>query len=61
MIIVWNIFWGGYQGITLWPFIILKNKELKKNVRVINHERIHLRQQRELAVVIFYIWYLINY
>ena len=60
MIIVWNIFWGGYQGITLWPFIILKTKELKADKRVINHERIHMRQQLEMLVIFFYIVYLIE-
>ena len=28
---------------------------------LINHERIHLRQQREMLVIPFYIWYLIAY
>ncbi|MBV1924598.1 MAG: hypothetical protein KUG68_11290 [Flavobacteriaceae bacterium] len=47
----------GFTGITLWPFIILKKKELKQDVVLINHEKIHLRQQLELMIVPFFIWY----
>ena len=61
MIIILNIFRGNFRGITLWPFIILKNKELKENKEVINHERIHLRQQAELLVIPFYFLYLLEW
>ncbi len=47
----------GYEGITLYPFIFLKNKELKENEILVNHEKIHLRQQRELFVIFFYLFY----
>ncbi|SRR5690554_3783082 len=47
----------GFRGITLYPFIVLKNKEDKNNSIIINHEKIHLRQQAEMLVVLFYIWY----
>lgn len=47
-------------GIALFPFIILSSK-VGKNPRIINHERIHLRQQLELLVIPFYIWYLIEF
>ena len=49
------------SGITLYPFILLKKKEDLQNRILINHERIHLRQQVELLVVFFYIWYVIEY
>lgn len=48
-------------GITLFPFIFLRKKEGKNNKELINHEKIHLRQQLELLVVFFYIWYLLEY
>ncbi|MDT0691110.1 hypothetical protein RM549_15050 [Salegentibacter sp. F188] len=51
----------GFKGITLWPFIILKYPWLKDDRLLINHERIHLRQQLELLVVFFYIWYFIEF
>lgn len=51
----------GFKGITLYPFIILKSEELKRDEVLINHERIHLRQQLELLIIFFYIWYGIEY
>lgn len=48
-------------GITLFPFILLISKELKKNATLINHEKIHLRQQIELLIIFFYIWYVAEY
>jgi hypothetical protein len=50
-----------FAGITLWPFIILKDKQLKEDVVFINHERIHLKQQLELLVLLFYVWYIIEF
>lgn len=32
-----------------------------KTDRLINHERIHLRQQLEMLVIPFYIWYLVEF
>lgn len=50
-----------FDGVVLWPFIILKRKALKKNKVFMNHERIHLKQQLELFLVFFFIWYLLEY
>lgn len=47
----------GYLGITIFPFVILKHSRLKKDVVLMNHERIHLRQQLELLVLPFFIFY----
>lgn len=52
---------SGYLGITLFPFIFLKNKELKEDEELLNHEKIHLRQQKELAVIFFYVFYLLEW
>ncbi|PKA83377.1 hypothetical protein ATE92_1529 [Ulvibacter sp. MAR_2010_11] len=46
-----------FSGIALWPFIILKEKRFKDDAVFLNHERIHLRQQIELLVLPFFIWY----
>ncbi|CDF80535.1 conserved hypothetical protein [Formosa agariphila KMM 3901] len=51
----------GYQGITLYPFVFLRDSKLKRNVVLINHERIHLKQQLELLILPFYIWYGIEF
>ncbi len=47
----------GYTGITVFPFVFLKNKTLKLSKTFINHEKIHLRQQLELLILPFYLWY----
>lgn len=44
------------SGIALWPFILLKHKRPSKTI--INHEKIHLRQQLEMLILPFYVWYL---
>ncbi|SMO40404.1 hypothetical protein [Solitalea koreensis] len=49
------------QAIALYPFIIVEYKELKDDASIINHELIHHRQQRELLVIVFYLWYVIEY
>ena len=41
-------------AITLWPFIISRNK---LNKQVLNHEMIHIKQQQELFIIGFYILY----
>nr|WP_093144053.1 hypothetical protein [Ulvibacter litoralis] len=51
----------GFWGIALWPFIIVKEKHLKENPVFLNHERIHLRQQAELFVLFFYLWYVTEF
>lgn len=49
---------GGIRALAFWPFIIM-SKDTIIDDELINHERIHLRQQRELLVIPFHIWYLI--
>ena len=46
------------RAITLFPFIIIKDEG---DEIIINHESIHIQQQKELLVVGFYIWYLLDY
>ena len=50
-----------FDGIVLWPFVFIKRKELKGNPVFMNHERIHLRQQLEMLVLPFFIWYFFEY
>ncbi|MBU2929240.1 hypothetical protein [Winogradskyella psychrotolerans] len=47
----------GYLGITIFPFMFLRSKDLKGNSVLVNHEGIHLRQQLELLIIPFYIIY----
>ena len=51
----------GISGITLYPFIILRDKHLKQDKQIMNHEQIHIHQQMELLVVPFYVIYLLEF
>ena len=51
----------GFSGITLFPFVFLKREEQKSNTVLLNHEKIHLKQQIEMLVVFFYLWYGIEF
>ena len=51
----------GYNGLAIYPLMVLKNKALKLNKVVLNHERIHLRQQIELLIIPFYLWYITEF
>ncbi|MEK8180452.1 hypothetical protein WMW71_08880 [Flavobacterium buctense] len=47
----------GYRGLTVFPFVVLKSSQNKSDSVLINHEKIHLRQQLELMILPFFIWY----
>ena len=51
----------GYTGLTLFPFMFIKNKEMKNDKPLIYHEKIHLRQQLELLIFPFYVWYIVEF
>ena len=55
------LFRRSFSGITLWPFVFLKHEYLKKDLVFLNHERIHLKQQIELLLLFFYLWYALEY
>ncbi|HUH28349.1 hypothetical protein [Gelidibacter sp.] len=48
---------NGFTGIALFPFVFVKYAYLKLNQVFVNHERIHLKQQVELLILPFFIWY----
>ena len=61
----WTLLGKNTIGLTLYPFIFLKrsyfiihSKELDTTIR---HETIHIRQQSELLIIGFYIWYTVEY
>lgn len=51
-------------GITLWPFVVLREKHnankwaRERAARIINHESIHIKQQEELLIIPFYVLYI---
>ncbi len=47
-----------FSAIALWPFIFVTQSNQKNNPILLNHEKIHLKQQLELLIIPFYIWYL---
>jgi hypothetical protein len=51
----------GYTGITLYPFIFFRNHGDKRDLILINHEMIHIKQQLELLVLPFYILYFLDF
>lgn len=55
------LFVRNYVGLTLWPFIVLREDRLKEDQNLVYHERIHLRQQLEMFIIPFYIWYLLEW
>ena len=48
----------GVRAITLWPFIFYKGSLTSD---IVQHEMIHLRQQKELLVIGFYVLYLLEW
>ncbi len=51
----------GYRGLTLYPFVIISNEKDRSDSTFLNHEKIHIRQQVEMLVFPFYVWYIIEY
>jgi hypothetical protein len=49
------------KAITIWPFVIFRNKTLTGDPVLLNHEQIHLEQQKEILVIPFFILYIIQY
>lgn len=54
-------------GITLWPWVILRERYrdnsyyFEKGKVTVNHETIHIKQQQEMLVIPFYLWYGIEF
>ncbi|WP_461788985.1 hypothetical protein [Pedobacter sp.] len=48
-------------AMAIYPFILVKKKAYQDNVILVNHEKIHHKQQLELLIVPFYLIYVANY
>jgi len=51
----------GYRGMAIFPFVFVKHTLDKEDEVFLNHERIHLRQQLELLVIPFFVWYFLEF
>ncbi|SRR6266403_482067 len=49
------------DGLAIFPFILVKDESYLSDKKLINHEKIHLRQEIELLIIPFYIIYGINW
>ena len=52
---------SGVAGVTLAPFGIYLSKRHMTNQKTIRHEKIHWKQQMEMLILPFYLWYLIEW
>ncbi|RMA57661.1 hypothetical protein [Ulvibacter antarcticus] len=50
-----------FTGMAIWPFVFVRTAQMKRDTVFMNHEKIHLRQQLELLIVPFFIWYIIEF
>jgi hypothetical protein len=51
----------GFHGLTVYPFVFVKQRTDAVNLVFRNHEKIHIRQQSELLVLPFFVWYFVEY
>jgi hypothetical protein len=51
----------GVNGITLYPFIFIADSFIKCSPRVLRHEQIHIKQQKDWFIIPFYIVYIWDY
>ncbi|HLU51741.1 MAG TPA: hypothetical protein VKZ42_06210 [Flavobacteriaceae bacterium] len=61
IVVAKNFIGKQFQAMTLYPFVFLKNNSLREDSVLLYHEKIHLRQQAEMLVVFFYLWYGIEF
>ncbi len=56
-------FWvpKNFSGITIYPFVFVRENYLRTYKTFVNHEKIHLRQQIELLIIPFFIWYVLEF
>ncbi len=55
------LFHPNFTALAVWPFIFLKHKDLKNDKLLLNHEKIHLKQQIEMLWLLFFVWYFVEF
>jgi len=61
MIIIFKFFPKPYIAMAIWPFIFIRDKSIKVNSTLLNHEKIHFSQQIEMLWFPFFFWYSIEF
>ncbi|MNL12216.1 hypothetical protein D3C87_1330780 [compost metagenome] len=61
LIVVKYLIPKGYRGMAVFPFVLVKYDFDKTNGVFVNHEKIHLRQQIEMLILPFFIWYVFEF
>lgn len=51
----------GYRALTVYPFVFVREDESKNDLVLLNHEKVHCAQQKELLLIGFLIWYVLAY
>lgn len=51
----------GTGGLALFPFIFIAQDEIREDPVFIHHEMIHIRQQAEMLLIIFLLWYYLEF
>lgn len=57
IIVATKFFSKNFNGLAIFPFIFVRETRHRTDQQLINHEKIHLRQQLELLWLPFFLWY----
>lgn len=52
---------GRFPAMCIWPFVMIRPDSQMNLQEIIIHERIHARQQLEMAWILFFVWYIIEF
>lgn len=50
-----------YRAFAFYPWVFVRSADLSSNSQIVRHEQIHLAQQRELGIVLFYPIYVMEF
>jgi hypothetical protein len=52
----------GFVAVSIWPFVWVRNKKEACSDKILLHqEKIHHQQQKELLLIGFFVWYLLEF
>ncbi len=49
------------RAMAIYPFILISCHSYREDKVLLNHEKIHLKQQLEMLILFFYLWYFTEY